>query len=87
MTSAKGLTFPCTIGVKAFGNNSDALQSSVRDIVASHVQDASAIELRQKVSSGGKYASVTVDIEFSSRERLEAFYLDLQECDEVLMTL
>ncbi len=71
------LEFPCEFPIKAMGlsiNNFDAL---VVEIVRKHVSELSEAAVNSRQSSGGKYTSVTVLIEATSKAQLDAIYQEL----------
>ncbi len=81
------LSFPCLFPIKAFGLASDSFDAEVASIVRRHAANLGEGAVEARSSSGGKYLSVTVTIEATSRAQLDAIYNDLSACDQVLMTL
>lgn len=79
------LKFPCDFPIKAMGKTSANLESMVVTIIRKHVNDLGKGAIRERLSSGGKYTSVTVTIRATSRAQLDAIYQDLSDCDDVLM--
>lgn len=59
----------------------------VYEIVQKHVPELNQEALHQRASGNGKYLSVTITIEASSREQLDAIYYDLTSCEYILMAL
>lgn len=81
------LTFPCEFPIKAMGRAGADFDAVVVEIVRRHAGDLREGAVTVRASSGGKYQSVTVVIEATSRAQLDAIYLDLNACDQVMMVL
>jgi len=81
------MEFPCEFPIKAMGLASETLHRVVLDIVQRHAPETSEHALKSRPSSNGKYISVTVTINAESRAQLDAIYLDLTACEQVLMAL
>lgn len=81
MSEASGedtlLQFPCEYPVIAMGESHPELDSIVVGIVRRHAGDIAEVTVTSKQSSGGKYTSITVVIEATSKQQLEAIYQDL----------
>jgi len=83
----KGLQFPCEFQIKAMGLDDGRFHEVVIEIIRRHCDTVDEAGLRTRASRGGKYVSVTVLIEASSREQLDAIYDDLTAHESVLMRL
>lgn len=81
------LEFPCQFAIKAMGKNSDAFDVLVVGIVRRHVSDIHEGAVSIRPSKAGTYLSVTVMIEASSRQQLDAIYQDLSDHPDILMAL
>jgi len=81
------MEFPCEFPIKAMGLASETLHMTVLEIVQRHAPEAGEHALKSRPSSNGKYISVTVTINAESRTQLDAIYLDLTDCEQVLMAL
>jgi putative lipoic acid-binding regulatory protein len=81
------LSFPCTIGIKAMGRQAEDFERTVIEIVAGHVGEESIIEVTCRESSGGKYHSVTCEVELQNRQEMEAIYQAMFDHPDILMTL
>lgn len=86
-TEAGKLEFPCQIGIKAMGRQSEGFSQTVKDIVAMHVDDEAIIEIRIRSSRAGKYLSVTCEVQLEDRDQMEAIYAAMFEHPDILMTL
>ena len=71
------LEFPCDIGIKAMGETHEQLDTVVVNIIRKHVDDINEGAVSTKQSSGGKFTSVTVTIQASSKAQLDAIYQEL----------
>lgn len=81
------LVFPCRFPIKAMGLAQDDLHLRIIEIVQQHVPELTDDAVSRRASSNGKYLSVTVTIEATSREQLDAIYQDLTASEHVLMAL
>ena len=79
--------FPCQFPIKALGKTSATLDIVIIEIVRRHVDDIHETAIKSKPSKGGKYTAVTITIEASSKQQLDAIYQDLTDCSEVIMAL
>jgi len=79
--------FPCQFPIKAMGKNIPNIDAIVVEIVRRHVDDLGEGSVKTRESNGGKFISVTVTIEAQSKAQLDAIYMDLTACPEVLMSL
>ena len=83
----QGFEFPCEYQIKAMGHDDGVFHEVVLEIIRRHCDKVDEGRLRTRASSNGKYVSVTVHIEASSRAQLDAIYDDLTAHDKVLMRL
>jgi len=81
------LEFPCQFPIKAMGKTSEHFDVTVVEIVRRQVDDIKEGAITSRPSKGGKYTSVTVVIEATSKAQLDAIYQGLTDCTEVLMAL
>lgn len=81
------LEFPCQFPIKVMGRQSENFDAIVVEIVRRHAPDIHEGAVTTRPSKAGNYLSVTVVIEAQSREQLDAIYLGLTACPEVLMAL
>lgn len=79
--------FPCQFPIKAMGKNIPNLDLLVVEIVRRHVNHLSESAVKSRASKGGKFISVTVEIEAQSKAQLDAIYMDLTACPEIIMSL
>lgn len=79
--------FPCQFPIKAMGKNVPDLDAIVVAIVRRHVVDLSENAVKTRASKGGNFISITVQVEAQSKAQLDAIYMDLTACPEILMSL
>ncbi len=87
MTEDTALEFPCQFPVKAMGKSSDNFDALIVEIIRQHVDDIKEGDVSSKPSKGGKYTAVTVVINATSKQQLDAIYHSLTEHPDVLMAL
>jgi putative lipoic acid-binding regulatory protein len=81
------LKFPCQFPIKAMGKSDCELELIVVEIVRKHAPDLGEGAVYNRDSSKANYTSVTVVINATSREQLDAIYQDLVDCEAVIMAL
>jgi len=84
---ASPLEFPCRFPIKAMGLAECDFDALVTSIIRRHVPRLPEGAAVSRASRGGKYLAVTVTIEATSREQLDAIYRDLSGHARVLMAL
>ena len=80
------LEFPCDFPIKAFGYRQAGLEALVLSIVRSHAPDIAEDALSSRLSGGGKFTAVTVNVNAQSQAQLDAIYQGLTACPEIIMT-
>ena len=78
--------FPCSFPLKVMGLNTETFASTVTVIFEKYV-DLGQISYSCRLSSGGKYLSITATFTARSKDQLDALYQELNDHDLVLMTL
>jgi putative lipoic acid-binding regulatory protein len=81
------LEFPCQFSIKAMGINKPNFDSIVVDVILQHVNEIKEGAVVTRLSKKGKYLSVTVMIDASSKRQLDAIYQGLTDCPDVVMAL
>jgi len=81
------LEFPCRFPIKAFGRAEPDFDALVVGLVRQHVQDIRESEVTTRVSREAKWCSVTVTVNASSKEQLDAIYRALSAHEKVVMVL
>lgn len=87
MTDETLLEFPCQFPIKAFGKAGDEFEIAVLEIFRKHVPDLAENAIKQRPSGKGNYLAITVTINATSKEQLDAIYMDLSACKHVAMSL
>jgi len=81
------LQFPCTFPIKAVGLADGTFEALVVEIVARHAPEVDQGSLSVRGSSGGKWVSVTLTIEATSKAQIDAIYQDLTAHERVAWAL
>lgn len=81
------IEFPCEFPIKAMGLAGGKLELTVVEIVRRHAPDLGEAAVKSRPSANGKYVSITVTITATSKAQLDAIYMDLTACKQVLMAL
>jgi len=81
------LKFPCEFSIKAMGLATPDFDALVVEIVRVHAPDITEGAVRSRPSKGGKYVSVTVTINATSKHQLDTIYQALTEHERILMSL
>jgi hypothetical protein len=91
MTSApsqpSALTFPTPFPIKVMGLRADGFAQAVVDVVLRHAPDFDPGGVEMRSSREGKYLSLTVTVNATSREQLDALYRELTAHPMVVMVL
>jgi len=83
----KGFDFPCEYPVKAMGPNTDEFVIKITEIIKQHAPEVSRNSVHSKISSSGKYKSVTVLVYAQSKDHLINIYQEVRSVEEVVWTL
>lgn len=86
-TEEFSLKFPCEFPIKAMGKAGDDFDSLVVRLIRKHSPDLTEGAVKTRLSSGGKYVSVTVTVRARSRQQLDAIYMELTGHERVLVAL
>lgn len=81
------LSFPCLYPVRIMGLDQDDFAGFVIELVSRHIPDLNPQDFTTRLSSGGKYLSVTVSFTAQSRVQVDALNKELAENPRVLFTL
>lgn len=87
MSDSTLLKFPCQFPIKVMGRSNLEFDLLVIDIVRRHAPDIHEQAVKTRPSKDGNYLAVTVTIQASSKQQLDAIYQDLTDHPQVLMTL
>lgn len=81
------IEFPCDYPIKAMGYTSDDFEAHVLKLVSKHAELSKPQKVSSRLSSGGKYTSITVSVWARSREHLELVYAQLKEDSKIVYIL
>lgn len=87
MSNETLLEFPCQFAIKAMGKNNLEFDLLVIELVRRHAPELHEQALTTRPSKDGNYLAVTVTIQASSKQQLDAIYQDLSDHPQVLMAL
>jgi putative lipoic acid-binding regulatory protein len=77
MTEASLIEYPCEFPLKIVGHAKAGYAQAVLEVVQRHAPDFDAGTMEMRPSSKGKYLSLTCTIRATSREQLDALYVEL----------
>ena len=81
------LTFPCVFPLKVMGRREDGFAQVICEIVQRHATDFHPRTLEMRPSKNGRYISLTVTINATSKGQLDALYTELSRHPMVIMVL
>lgn len=81
------LEFPCDFPIKIMGPATDEFRSLALGIVTRHFGALAPHHIEERPSSGGKYLSLTCTVRADSKAQLDAVYVELTSCRQVLVAL
>ena len=79
--------FPCDFPVKIMGQATDDFRSLVLGIVTRHFGELTPDRIEERPSANGKYLSITCTVRPQSKAAIDALYLELTSCSQVLVAL
>jgi putative lipoic acid-binding regulatory protein len=81
------LEFPTDFPIKIMGEASDEFRSLAIGIVTRHFGDLDPARIEERPSKGGKYLGLTITVRAESKAQLDAVYMELTSCRQVLVAL
>lgn len=87
MTEETLFECPCEFPIKAMGKTDVQIDLLVVEIIRRHVPDISEGAVKARPSKDGNFLAITVIIEASSKQQLDAIYQDLTDHPHVLYAL
>lgn len=81
------LEFPCSFPIKVFGPAIPEFRERVLALIREHAPDVDDQAVRENLSRGGRYLSLTVTVEATGQKQLDAIYRALTACELVAMAL
>jgi len=79
--------FPCDVPVKVFGRNDEAFRKAVTDIARLCFPDLEDVQVRERLSRGDRFLSITLTVWVEERMQIDALYTALTAHADVLMVL
>jgi len=81
------LTFPMEFPLKIIGTNVEGFKTMVLEILHRHIKDLDEREVSDRLSSGGKYCSVSVSFMAKSRKQVDDLYIELTHNEKIKWVL
>jgi len=81
------IEFPCDYPIKVMGTASDAFQTEVLAIIHRHASPVPEHRITERASARGNYLSITVVIEATGEQQLEAIFRELMDQESVKIVL
>ena len=81
------LEFPCDFPIKVMGAATDEFRSLALGIITRHFGQPAPASIEERPSSGGKYLGLTITVRAESKAQLDAAYVELTSCRQVLVAL
>lgn len=81
------LEFPCEFPIKVMGRASPAFHETARSLVEKHTGPLADDAIKSTLSRNGRFVSITITFNASSREQLDAIYVDVSGHEDVLVAL
>ncbi|MCJ7453026.1 MAG: DUF493 domain-containing protein [Steroidobacteraceae bacterium] len=81
------LEFPCDFPIKVMGAATDDFRSLVLGIITRHFGAPVEGSIEERPSGGGKYLGITVTVHAESKAQIDAAYVELTSCSQVLVAL
>ena len=72
------MEYPCDFPIKAMGISCEDFDAIIVNIINKHVDDIKEGAVTSKQSSTGKFTSITVIIQATSQDQVEAIYQELK---------
>ena len=87
MSDDSAIEFPCLFPIKMMGRDTPEFRATARALVEKHVGEVADDAVTAALSRNGNFVSITVTIEATSREQLDAIYREVTANEDVLMAL
>ena len=87
LETASALAYPTAFPIKIMGRRDGGFTKGVIEIVLRHAPDFMPGTIETRPSREGKYVSLTVTVNATSREQLDALYQELCDHPSVVMVL
>ena len=81
------IAFPCAYPIKVLGRNADDFQAVVLEIFERHAAGFSEQAVSVRMSSAARFCALTIVIEATGPQQLDALHRDLMASGRVQMVL
>jgi putative lipoic acid-binding regulatory protein len=81
------LEFPCEFPLRVIGDDADDFHDFVVDIVRRHVPELDDRTISTQPSSNGRYRSIRMKFTATSRQQVDALYIELSSYTRVRFIL
>jgi putative lipoic acid-binding regulatory protein len=81
------LEFPCDFPIKVMGKAEPGFEAMVVELVSRHTEELLETAINSRLSKGGKWVSITINLRAQSKAQLDAIYQDLSAHEKVVMAL
>ncbi|MCU7804828.1 MAG: DUF493 domain-containing protein [Candidatus Thiodiazotropha sp. (ex Lucinoma borealis)] len=81
------LKFPCDFPIKVMGKAEPGFEAMIMELVSHHTSEVLETTVNSRLSKGGKWVSITINLCAESKDQLDAIYLDLSAHEKVVMAL
>lgn len=81
------LEFPCRFPIKVMGAAIPEFRGRVLEIARRHAPNLSDDAVTERCSRAGRYTSLNIVVDATSREQLDRLYRDLSGCELVAVVL
>ena len=81
------LEFPCDFPIKIMGKATDDFRSLALGIVSQHFGELRPENIEERPSKGDRYMSITCTVRAENKAQIDACYMDLTACQQVLVAL
>lgn len=81
------IEYPSRFPLKVLGSQTDDFENIVLALIRARCPQAEHIDVRRRISSGGKYLALTLTFTVYNQQQLEEIYQDLYHCEQVVMSL
>ncbi len=81
------IEFPCDYPIKVIGDNVAEFREKVMAVFARHAAPVADADISERLSSGGRYISMTVKIIATGKPQLEDIHTDLKATGLVKMVM
>jgi putative lipoic acid-binding regulatory protein len=86
-TKKKIIDFPCSFVLKIFSKQGSNYIAEAKKIVLNNFPDTNDEKFIIRYSKESKYCAISVEVNAKSQQQLDAAYIELSSCPNILMVL